>query len=300
MSEFIIITLVIALIFAATKVFCMKKDINYMVKSLELIKKNKTNKRINSISMNRNIIKLVDEVNFLLDKKKKDKLIYEKNNKRLKEEITDISHDLRTPLTSIKGYIQYMDKNNIEDENIIKYLNIINEKSAILQELLESFFDFSRIENGEYPINMEKVNVYKVLTNVLISFYNDFILINEEPKIEIESESIFALCDEKALSRVFINLFQNILKHKGKNIEIKLYSDKNYSYVSFSNDVQGITREDVQRIFDRFYVADKTRSKNKSGLGLTIVKGLIDAMDGKITAELINDRLNIEVLLMKF
>lgn len=288
--EILNLILVIALIYAVVKIFYLKNDIRNINKNLQVIKNNDTNKRIVSISMDKEIIKLIKEINLILDKDAKNKLEYEKNNRKLKEMITNISHDLRTPLTSIKGYIEYINSKSMSEDDINKYLEVVNDKAIILQELLDSFFQLSRLEERTYPIEINKVNIYKLLTEVLLTFYEDFNLKNIHPIVNVEGNKVQALADEKAVKRVFINMFQNILKHKGKDVEINIYSNEKFIIIDFKNRTDNLTDNDIDNLYDRFFTADKMRSNRNTGLGLTIVKKLVDQMNGEIKTS-INDHI---------
>lgn len=297
MSKILIMILVMALIYVITKIIYLKKDIRNINNSLQLIRNNNTNKKIVSISMNKDIIFLAQEINLILDQNLKDKIKYEKNNKKLKEMITNISHDLRTPLTSIKGYIQYMNGKNMNENEINKYLTIVNEKAIILQELLDSFFELSRIQEKSYPITITKVDISNLLTEVLFTFYNEFTMQNIKPKININERKLLSLVDEKAMKRIFINLLQNILKHQGKEVEINLYSNQAFIVIEFKNKIDNLKQDDIKSLKYRFSTVNKIKSNRSEGIGLSISKKLVEQMNGTIETSFSNNILCISIKL---
>ncbi|NEZ47154.1 HAMP domain-containing histidine kinase [Clostridium niameyense] len=298
MEELLILILTIALIYAIIKNFTLKNDIKNINNSLEIIKNDDSNKRIVSISMDKEVVKLIKKINFLLDDVTIKRLKYEKNNKNLKNMITNISHDLRTPLTSIKGYVEYINSKSMGQYEVNKYLKIVNEKAILLQELLNSLFELSRIEEGNYPLDIEKININNLLIEVLIAFYEDFNIKNIEPSINIKENNLFILGDRKAMKRVLVNLTQNILKHNGKDIKINLFSNGKFVIIEFKNKADNLTDEDIKSLYDRFFTNNIARDRNNSGLGLTIAKKLIENMDGEINATLNDNVLCISVKLL--
>ncbi|MGG5463281.1 sensor histidine kinase [Clostridium sp. B9] len=295
MKSIVIVFFLFVVIVLLMKLFLMKKDIKNINDSLELIKNKNTNKRITSLSMNKDIVSLINEINFVLDDRDKEKLYYEKNNKNIKAMITNISHDLRTPLTSIKGYIQYVNNRDMDKEDIQAYLNIVNEKAIVLQELLDSFFELANIEEKKYPIEIEEVNINKVLTDIVLSFYEDFNMKNIEPKVMIQEENIVALADKRASKRVLVNLIQNVLKHAEKEVIIELYCDEKNVFIEFQNKALNIRKEDVEFLHNRFFTVDKSRSSKNNGLGLAIAKELTEQMNGSFDISLKNENLRFKV-----
>lgn len=295
MGNIFIGILLCAFVLAMIKIFSFKKDIKNINDNLNIIKNNNTNKRITSISMDKQIIGLINEINSILDEKDENRIYYEKNNKNIKEMITNISHDLRTPLTSIKGYIQYVNNRSMDTEEIKNYLNIVNEKAIVLQELLDSFFELSNIEEKKYLIEIEKVNVNSILTDIILSFYEDFNLKQIEPKVSILEENILALADKKALKRIFVNLIQNVLKHAENEVSINLYCNEKWVFVEFKNKALDLNKDDVELLHNRFFTADKSRSNKNNGLGLFIAKKLTEQMGGEFNINLKDKNLILRI-----
>lgn len=299
MESIFIGILLCALIMSIIKIFSFKKDIKNINDNLNIIRNNNTNKRITSLSMDKKIIELINEINSILDDKDKERIYYEKNNKNIKEMITNISHDLKTPLTSIKGYIQYVNNRSMDKEEIKNYLDIVNEKALVLQELLDSFFELSNIEEKKYIKEIEKINVNTIFTEIILSFYEDFNLKKIEPKVFISEENILALADKKALKRILVNLIQNVLKHAKTEVLIELYCNDKNVFIKFKNKAPNLKEADIELLHNRFFTIDKSRSYGNNGLGLYIAKKLTEQIGGKFNIDLENNNLIVCIVLTR-
>ena len=270
-----------------------KKEINYISNQIE---KNKgeyiniyTKSTINSIE------KLVTRINYLYDSSQKIQAENKIIEEELRKSIANISHDLRTPLTSIIGYVELLKDESISKEEKQKYIEIIDRRSKNLEELISSFYDLSRISSNEFNFHLEKINLKDILCDSIAVSYNDFINNNIEPIIKIDNNISDIISDEKAVKRIFANLIGNILKHGARNVIIALHEEKDYIVSSFINYAPLLNEEDAKRIFERFYTADKSRGDRNTGLGLAIVKEISERLGNKISSRLIDGNLNIEI-----
>jgi signal transduction histidine kinase len=230
------------------------------------------------------INELAVQLNHIIDYYKIEKTAISKAQHEFKEEITNISHDLRTPLTSIAGYVQMLESEKTPKEKKSEYYNIIRRRIETLVKMLDEFFEFTRIESDEYPLQLEKINAGNVLADVISLFYYDFISKGEEPNIQIPSTPIYIHTDKDALTRIFQNLIKNYLNHGTGNISISIKEEKNHVCITFKNYAPDIDSEEAESLFKRFYTADKSRTKKTTGLGLSIVKNLVAKMNGKVEA----------------
>ena len=270
-----------------------KKEINYISNQIEKNKGEYIN--IYTKATSNSIEKLVTRINYLYDSSQK----IQAENKRIEEElrksIANISHDLRTPLTSIIGYVELLKDESISKEEKQKYIEIIDRRSKNLEELISSFYDLSRISSNEFNFHLEKINLKDILCDSIAVSYNDFINNNIEPIIKIDNNISDIISDEKAVKRIFANLIGNILKHGARNVTIALHEEKDYIVSSFINYAPLLNEEDAKRIFERFYTADKSRGDRNTGLGLAIVKEISERLGNKISSRLIDGNLNIEI-----
>jgi signal transduction histidine kinase len=211
----------------------------------------------------------------------------------LKQAIISISHDLRTPLTSIIGYIQFCKLDNINEEEKREYLKIAEQRAKSLEMLLNDFYELSLIEYGDNDLKLESLNFSSILKELLLGRYTDFLDKGLEPTIEIPDNNIYVIAEQKALERIIENLLGNTIKYAKDNLNISLTLEKEMVLLKISNTTEDLNSIDVDKIFDKFYMADENRSGKGTGLGLAIVKSLIEKIDGSIEADKSGNMLNI-------
>lgn len=289
MQILIIICLIIIGILLAY-IYKTKKELRNIVKQLDEYNTLRVDKKIDINLFNKEIEELAEKINENIDISKKIKIkeIESKNN--LKNMISNIAHDLRTPLTSIKGYIQILKKGNVTKEKEKEYLDKIEKRSSDLQEMLEDFFMLSVIDGDDYELKLDSINIKEVLCETLISYYDQFEELGIEPRVDIKGEYL-VLGNEKEIKRIIENLLNNVIKHANGDIEIILEKNENIClYV-----VNSVKEElDIDRLFDKFYKGnDKSRKNKNTGLGLSIVKRLIEKMEGSIESKIVDKKLYI-------
>ena len=235
---------------------------------------------------NRAAEELLQEGNALLEARRTDQAAWREQEKSLRRQISNVSHDLRTPLTSILGYLQLLEDPALPEEERREYLAIIENRSKALQSLITSFYELSRLEGGEYPLEQVPVNLHASLSGLLAAFYNDFMDKGFDMTVELEEGLPPVLADEGAVLRVFTNLIRNALDHGQGRMEVRLYREGEQVVSLFRNETADLTAEDVPHVFDRFFTSDKMRTGRNTGLGLAIVKALAERMGCRVTAEL--------------
>lgn len=238
---------------------------------------------------------LVEEINQTLLAKRDAIAEYRRADLELRHAIENISHDLRTPLTSILGYVQLIESEETSEEDKQRYLQIVEQRCRVLQRLITSFYDLSRLQAGEYRLEMEQLNLSEILCELIAAFYDDFTCKGIEPDIEI-APRLMARADRDASVRIFTNLMQNALRYAHSQIAVRLCQSGNRVMLEMSNDAPGLTQEDASRLFERFFTADRVRSGQNTGLGLTITKTLAEQMGGSVHAGLSQETLTIRVL----
>ena len=200
-----------------------------------------------------------------------------------------VAHDLRTPLTSILGYLQLLEDPGLTEGERREYLAVIAGRARTLQSLITSFYDLSRLEGGEYLLQREKVDLYASLSGLLAAFYNDFTDRGFDMEVELAEGLPQVWADAGAVLRIFTNLIRNALEHGEGRMEIRLYQEGGQVVSRFSNETHALTAEDVPHVFDRFFTSDKMRTGRNTGLGLAIVKALAGQMDCRAEAALEGD-----------
>lgn len=282
----ILLILLIPSVYFSARFFLLSKNIKIAEEELEEICESiEMNRRLTCFSGDRSFEKLLVVMNKYLEKSQANKIKYMRRESEIRKEIENISHDLRTPLTSILGYLEFLNDPDISDEEKQEYLDIIKRRGNRLYNLVQVFYDISRLGDNEYKINMEKVDINKEVREQILSFYNDFESKNINVEIELLNEEVFIQGDKNALERVFTNLFQNAIKYTKGKFKVALLMKDDSVRVILANDTDELTEIHVENLFDRFYMKDSSRSTSSSGLGLTVTKLLLEKMSGEIKAE---------------
>jgi len=217
-------------------------------------------------------------LNDLLELRQEERADYRRKEQALRQQIANVSHDLRTPLTSILGYLQLLEQEELSPEKRREYFQVIEGRARTLQTFIATFYDLSRIEGGELPLEREKVDLARALSDQLAAAYEQI----EETGLSVEVELASGLppvwADRGAVTRIFSNLLTNALRHGTDTLSIKLYLEGAQIVSAFSNRADDMTAEDAAHVFERFYTADKMRTGQSTGLGLAIVKALAERM----------------------
>lgn len=290
----VILILSLLVILLILYVYYLKTQIKSMGKQLENISEGKTEKKIDISLLDKDIEYLASNINRNINFQKQLRIEVFRNDKKLKDSIANISHDLRTPLTSIRGYLQLLEKSELS-ENQREKINIIKKKSEILQNLVTSFFEITIIENDDTQINLEKINMNNFLSDALLQ---NIVLFKEagiEPIFDLPSTTIFIEGDKMILQRIVQNLISNMLKYASSYAKISL-TQKDHVELSFANKIQDSKKIDVNLLFEKFYTADKSRSSGSTGLGLSIVKLLAEKINAKAVAEIEGNILILKII----
>ena len=286
----LMIFIIIFSIIMFIKLHSYKKQIRDMTTQIKEFKDRKTNKKINTQITDKSIEELAFEINEYLElykRNEQEKVVFENT---LKQGIANMSHDLRTPLTSIIGYLKLLEKDEIDKEEA---LAILKNKTNKLNVLINDFFELASVESEDYELDITKVNLANIVRDEVLSLYESFESRGFEPKINILDKPIFIMGDKDSLERIVDNLLSNTLKYAEGDIKINLEEVSGKAVLTIFNVCTTLGKEDVVHIFDRFYMADQVRKGNGVGLGLSIVKSLIEKMNGNITAKLEEDELFI-------
>lgn len=254
-------------------------------------------KPIDVVLIDKNLTGLAAEINISHSLQKEKELSILRKERRLKESVSNISHDLRTPLTSMIGYLQLLQKTKLENEQK-EYLEISLARGRYLQTLIDDFYDISLLEDKENTPVMEKINLDNILADIILSFTEQFEERNIIPTITFADKPTYVKADETMLKRIVMNLVSNAVRYGTKELQIEI-AHADYIEVNFTNRIQNQQNIDISRLFDKFYTADLSRNHSGSGLGLYIVKVLAEKMGGEVTATLQEQTLNIRLSLVK-
>lgn len=240
-----------------------------------------------------------DTLNYLLVKLKES----EDENKRLEESKTklllDLSHDIKTPMTTIKGYSAALSQHVITDEETKeKYYNILYKKSERVSELIDDFFEFVKLSNKENKINKEKTDITEFLRRIVLDYYDEIESAGLDLEVDVPDGPIFIGIDKRLFKRVIGNLIENSLKYNGsaKYIKLKAREDNGYFYITVSDDGVGIPNHIRLNLFDEFVRGDESRKSGEgSGLGLSIVKKVVERHGGKV--QLLNTKKGCSIMI---
>ncbi|CEO28086.1 sensor histidine kinase [Paraclostridium sordellii] len=296
MIGLILVALLITSVYFSTRFFLLSRSINNVTKDFKYISKNvNSNRKFKLNYPEKHLEQLLLEINKYLEDTQIYKQKYIKREEEIRKEIENISHDLRTPLTSIRGYLELIKDEDITDNEKKEYIYIIEKRAKVLQNLIQDFYDLSRLENNDYNFSMEIIDINKELKEQILMFYNDFDKKNIDVDIKLKENPMLVYLDKNAIERVFHNLIQNATKYSKSKFCMLLNSKNGEIIIEFKNDVQDMNRQDLDLLFNRFYMKDSSRSKDSSGLGLTITKFLIESMNGKIDIELDNEWITFRI-----
>ncbi|WP_300902367.1 cell wall metabolism sensor histidine kinase WalK [uncultured Clostridium sp.] len=227
------------------------------------------------------------------------------NEKKLEENknelITNVSHDLRTPLTSIIGYINLLkESKDYNKEKFDEYIWIIDEKAKGLNKLINELFEYTKLSNYDVKLNYNNINLCELVDQI----FGEYILIFKEANLSLEKylpkEDVFINVDIEKMVRVLENLLINAKKYSVKNtkVSLRLFEENNNVIISVTNKSENISNEDLENIFERFYKIDKARSDlESSGLGLNIVKRIVELHNGLVKVELNDDFITFSIIL---
>lgn len=224
-----------------------------------------------------------------LKEKERAALDIERNAERQKNElITNVAHDLRTPLTTIVGYLELIkDDTALSKEDVHKYSGIAYEKSIRLQEMMDDLFEFTKLDNADIKLNKSMINLSGLIMQMTDEFYPSFKDCNITPIVDLPEENIYVQGDGQLLARVFDNLISNAIKYGYHNTDLKIEvsGDEKYATVKVINHGDTIASEDIPLLFNKFYRTDSSRNSKTggTGLGLAITKNIVDLHHGDIS-----------------
>ena len=237
---------------------------------------------------------LSDRLNDLLELRRKEKQYYQEKETLIADTYTNLSHDIRTPLTSLDGYFQLMEAcENVEEQR--RYLNIIHERIHSLNEMLEELFMFTKLKNESYRLELTSCCINRILKETVFSYYDDWVRREIQPDIQITEEQLYIDGNKQGLSRIIQNVIKNGLDHGEKKIRIVLKREQNRAVLRISNQVIASEQIDIEHVFDRFYKADAARSKTSTGLGLSIAREFVRRMNGEIGAKIEENEFIVEM-----
>lgn len=284
-----VLALAVIIVVLILKQIALKIELQNISSQLGEVLKGDTNALITVSTNDKFIKKTVLALNEKIRELRKKELQLKSKNDELRTAITNISHDLRTPLTAICGYLELL-KSEEKSSEVNRCLGIIENRTDALKKLTEELFQYSLVSCGEGELNLEEVSVNGVLEESIAAYYAAFKEKGIEPLITITDQKIIRRLDKTALLRIFANILSNALRYSDGDLDITLTDGGN---IIFANTASNLDEIQVGRIFDRFYTVENARTS--TGLGLSIARSLAERMNGSITASYNGGRLVITV-----
>jgi len=281
----------VIIILLIVRISLLKKSAREILSSFREKLDEDTNTRIRISSRDRDMRALAEDINAQLKKLRREQLRYQQGNTELKTAITNVSHDIRTPLTAIYGYLDMMKKTD-DPEKQERYITIMKERADMMKQLTEELFRYSIIVSEETELETEKVCINQLLAESIGSFYPALKAKGIEPEISLTDKRIERDVNKAALSRVFSNLLNNAVKYSSGDLTVTLNDD---AVICFSNTAKELSAVEVEQLFDRFYTVEAAH--HSTGLGLPIARTLAERMGGTLTAEYRDERLTMKLSL---
>jgi hypothetical protein len=282
--------LLLAVVALSLKIYLLHKDMDALSDDLREHLSTDTNTLLSVSSNDRHFKKLVSSLNRELRLLRQQRQRYVSGDRELKEAVTNISHDLRTPLTAICGYLDLLEREE-KSEAVERYLSQIENRMVALKLLTEELFRYSVVTSTQ-ELHPECLDMVRVLEESLLSFYGVMQENGIQPVISLPEKAVYRELDAGALSRIFSNIISNALKYSDGDFSVTMQEDGS---VTFTNRAKGLNAVTVGRLFDRFYTVEASR--NSTGLGLSIAKLLTERMGGTIEAIYQSEQLHILVKL---
>lgn len=275
----------------------MKRELRNVTREMRENRKDAYNKQIRVTLFDRDLTRLTEECNYNLDYQTECKRQLMHQDKVIKQAVSDIAHDFRTPLTVIKGNLQLLQREGKFTEREQRYLQVCEAKSEELKYMVDDFFELSILETDDSVVQLNQVDITSLLMNAVLEHE---VLIREQeliPQIKLPERTIFVKGNSKLLERIFDNLLGNIVKYAKETFSLRICEEEQICIVEFSNPIDDQNEVDPEHLFCRSYKADGSRSKPGAGLGLYVVKLLAEKQEAEVSAFRTKDDLVIQLKL---
>ena len=290
---FVLAVLCAVLIF---RLCIIKKQLRSIREELPLTTQSSYNRQLTVSLADNSVTALATEMNKNLEHQKQLKFRTEQVERSMKQSVSDIAHDLRTPLTVIKGNLQMLEASEQLSEKGCEYLRVCIDKTDAMKQMADEFFELSVLESDSGAVRLSRID----LTSLLVEFILDSEAVIRcrgiEPDILLPEKSMYVMADESMLQRMLSNLLNNILKHARSSFELSLSLKGDKTVLSFSNELRPDESLDTDRLFERTYRGDKARNGSGAGLGLYIVKLLAEKQNAAVQAVIRDNKLDISIV----
>ncbi|MBQ3599992.1 MAG: HAMP domain-containing histidine kinase [Lachnospiraceae bacterium] len=292
---YILIGTLILIIFALILyLWIYQRQVKNICRQLQFLNENNSNMLILREINHGGIAMLVNILNDFLIMRKKEKKEFVEKEKMIADIYVNLSHDIRTPLTSLDGYFQLLEESDDKEEQK-RYVSVIRERITSLNSMLEELFTYTKLKNEAYQLELTTCCINEVLKSTIFSYYDQWMELQIVPEFHITEELLYIEANKEALGRVIRNIIKNGLDHGEKQICVSLKKENDRVCLEIRNQMKEKEEINISQVFERFYKADKSRNKSSTGLGLAIAKEFVIRMHGKIEAEIIEDMFIIRI-----
>ena len=283
--------LIIIIVLLIAKICILKKSADEIADGFADRLASDTNTLISISSRDRHMRNLAKKINIELSKLKKDRQRFQQGDLELKDAVTNISHDLRTPLTAVCGHLDLLEKEECSAD-AARYIRVIRNRTEALTQLTEELFRYSVFTTISDGTSTEPVILNRLLEESISAYYAILKQNHISPRISLPDTKVSRMLNRSACSRIFSNLISNAIKYSDGDLEITL---RESGEIIFSNHASHLDEVQAGRLFDRFYTVE-TASADSTGLGLSIARALTEQMGGKIDAAYKNGILYVRVI----
>ncbi len=285
----IIAALISVIIVLCIKIHLLQKSADEISKAFAERLNTDTNTLISISCRDRHMCALAADINNELRRLRDDRRKYIQGDAELKDAVTNISHDLRTPLTAISGYLQLLE-NEEKSDDAARYIEIIKNRCELMKQLTEELFRYSVVTSTSDKLKYESLSLNSVLEESISTYYAALKNAQINPDIAICESKVMRTLDKNALSRIFSNIISNAIKYSDGDLSISLHDN---GEIIFSNHTSNMDEIQAGKLFNRFYTVEN--AEKSTGLGLSIAKALTEKLNGSISAQYKNDKLSISV-----
>lgn len=296
MAEILTGVLFLMTVAMGARLWRYRLQVDHLLDQISLLEQEDTNYCLSSCCHVGRTERLIDELNRVWQKNRERMLSLRRGNRSYRESITGISHDIRTPLTSAKGYTQMLlGDTAVNEEKRRMYIEKIGRRIDDVVDLLEQLFEYARVEAGERTFDSTRVNLSNVFADTISLFYDDFVRTGCEPEVNIDEAPLFIEADAGGIKRILENLIRNALVHGNGGYRFFVERQRDNAVITVSNLTDSIEEGDMEHIFERFYTTDQSRTRKTTGLGLSIVRQFTEAMGGNVHADLMDGVFIVQV-----
>lgn len=260
----------------------MRKTLRKISQKLSKILETDSEEKLMEFTEDRELIEVMAQINSLLIDRQKIRVDYKKEQMASKKMLSNISHDIKTPLTVILGYLEIMRLNNQQDEMLCK----VEIKTKQVLEMINEFFTLAKLEAGDASIQLQKINLTESCRESVLGFYELLLQKEYQVDIAIPERKIYVQGESEAIQRILYNLITNAIRYgsDGNYLGVRISEDNHWAYIEIIDKGKGIEKESAAQVFDRLYTMEDSRNRNiqGNGLGLTIAKNLAMQMGGDI------------------